>query len=433
MANTKLPFHKDFWLGKWKSLKAKLYPWLRPVVVRYRAYEAKHPRKAKVFLWTGLAGLAGIGAISLLVLLVYFGAFGPLPTYAGLKDLNQNIASEVYSADGKILGKYYIENRLPASLEDISPHIVNALISTEDARFFEHGGIDFRAWVRVFLRTVLLRDDSGGGGSTLSQQLAKNLYPRKRYSILTIPVAKVREIFIAHRLERVYDKNELLALYLNTVPFGDNVFGIKVAAQHFFGTTPKDIKLEEAAVLIGMLKANTAYNPARHPERALNRRNTVLRQMVKYGHLDTLAFDSLSQLPLDLKYSTEGHNEGLATYFRGHLRLELEEELKKYTRPDGRPYNLYTDGLKIYTTIDAQMQRYAEQAVREQMKQVQKTFYEHFKYYNKALPWGSNSLLQKAKTASKRYERLKARGLGEAEIDSNFATPVPMTIFSWET
>ncbi len=433
MANTKLPFHKDFWLGKWKSFKAKLYTWFRPLIVRYRTCEARHPRRAKVFLWTGLAGLAGVGIILLLVLLVYLGAFGPLPSYADLNDLNQNIASEIYSGDGELLGKYYIENRLPADLADISPLIIDALISTEDARFFEHGGIDLRAWVRVFLRTVLLLDKSGGGGSTLSQQLAKNLYPRKRFSILTIPVAKVREIFIANRLEHVYDKNELLALYLNTVPFGDNVFGIKVAAQHFFDTTPSAIKVEEAAVLVGMLKANSAYNPARHPERALNRRNTVMAQMVKYGRLDTLTFDSLSQLPIDLKYSTEGHNEGLATYFRGNLRLVLEKELKNYTKSDGRPYNLYTDGLKIYTTINAKMQQYAEEAVNEQMMAVQKTFNEHFKYYKRALPWGSNHLLQKAIKGSKRYERLIARGLGKTEIDSVFNMPVPMTIFSWET
>jgi penicillin-binding protein 1A len=433
MADFKSLTHKNFWLAKWRVLKVRLYPYFRPMIVRYRAYEARHPRKGKVFLWTGLAGVVGFGGLLFFVALVYLGAFGPLPTYAGLNDLNQNIASEVYSGDGELLGKYYIENRRPAGLEDISPNIIDALISTEDARFFEHGGIDLRAWVRVFLRTVLLQDESGGGGSTLSQQLAKNLYPRKRYSILTIPVAKVKEVFIANRLEHVYDKNELLALYLNTVPFGDNVFGIKVAAQHFFGTTPNDIKVEEAAVLIGMLKANSAYNPARHPERALSRRNTVLGQMVKYGRLDSLAFDSLSQLPIKLKYSTEGHNEGLATYFRGNLRLELEEKLKNYTKPDGRPYNLYTDGLKIYTTINAKMQQYAEEAVAEQMKVVQKSFDEHFKNYKGAIPWGSDDLLQKTKRASERYQRLKERGFSEAEIDSNFATPVPMTIFSWET
>jgi len=433
MADFKSLIRKDFWIGKWQSLKVMLYPYLRSQIARYRAYEAKHPRKAKLFLWIGLPGIAGFGSLLFFLALIYVGAFGWLPSYAALKDLNQNIASEVYSADGELLGKFYLENRLPADLEDVSPYIINALISTEDARFFEHGGVEVRAWGRVFLRTVLMRDESAGGGSTLSQQLAKNLYPRKRYSILTIPVAKMKEIIIANRLEHVYDKNELLALYLNTVPFGDNVFGIKVAAQHFFSTTPKDIKVEEAAVLIGMLKANSAYNPARHPVRALSRRNTVLAQMMKYGHLDSLELDSLSQLPIELKYSTESHNEGLATYFRANLQLELEEELKKYTKPDGRPYNLYTDGLKIYTTINAKMQRYAEEAVAEQMKNVQKNFDEHFKGYNNAIPWGTDELLQQTKRASERYLRLKKKGLSEAEIDSNFATPVPMTIFSWET
>ncbi|MEZ4963109.1 MAG: transglycosylase domain-containing protein [Saprospiraceae bacterium] len=424
---------KSFWAHQWQTLKVVLYPYLRPAILRYRGFATRHPKLAKPLLISALAAVLGLFAVLFFLSLIYFGFFGKLPSKADLQDINQNIASEVYSADSVLLGKYYIENRLPADLENVSPAIINALVATEDARFFEHGGIDFRAWIRVFLRTILMQDESAGGGSTISQQLAKNLYPRKRFGKLTVPIAKIKEMFIANRLESAYSKNEILALYLNTVPFGDNVFGIKVAAQRFFDATPENIKVEEAAVLIGMLKANTAYNPARNPQRAQERRNVVMAQMVKYNYLDTLAFDSLKQLPIILKYNTESHNEGIGTYFREHLRLELEDLLKNQTKPDGRPYNLYTDGLKIYTTINSKMQQYAEEAVNQHMKDLQKIFIDHFKGYSNAVPWGTDDLLQQTKRGSERYKILKEKGLSEADIDSSFAIPVNMTIFTWDT
>ncbi len=430
MKDFKTYFQKDFWLSKWNNFISN--PRVKPWYEKYKKYEDKNPLLAKVLLAGGSLGVAGFTALVLLFLLTFIGVFGSIPSVRALEEVNQNIASEVFSEDGVLLGKYFIENRLPSELEDISPHLINALISTEDARFFEHGGIDFKAWLRVIFRTILMSDESGGGGSTLSQQLAKNLFPRKRLWILTLPVAKIKEMVIATRLERAYDKNELLALYLNTVPFGDNVFGINVAAKRFFDTSVTDIKLEEAAVLIGMLKANTAYNPVRNPERSHERRNTVLSQMVKYGHITEAELDSLSQLPLELKYSAEGHLEGLATYFREHLRLELENELQKFKKPDGRPYNLYRDGLKIYTTINSKMQQYAEEAVNEHMKDVQKSFVSHFKGYKNATPWGSDELLAQTKKSSERYKLLKEAGFSQAEIDSNFVTPVRMTIFSWD-
>jgi penicillin-binding protein 1A len=425
--------HKTPLPAKWQALKTAVYPYLQPYFERYRAYEARRPRRAKALLIGGSVVAGGFACAFLFWLLIILGVFGRMPSRADLRNLNQNIASEVYSQDSVLLGKYFIENRLPADLEDISPFVIDALISTEDARFFEHGGIDFRAAFRVLFRTILQGDESSGGGSTLSQQLAKNLYPRKKLGFLTMPVAKIKEMIIAKRLESVYNKTQLLALYLNTVPFGENAFGIRIAAERYFDTTPKDLKIEEAATLVGMLKAPTAYNPSRNPERSKERRNTVLAQMVKYKKIDQATCDSIKQLPIVLKYHYESHNEGLATYFREHLRLELEAALKKFSHPDGRPFNLYTDGLKIYTTINAKMQQYAEEAVREQMKEVQKSFIDHFRGYSDALPWGSNDLLEQQKKATRRYQHLKERGLTEADIDSNFNTPIAMTVFSWET
>ncbi len=422
-----------FFKEKWQSFKTLLYPLLRPFIQRYRKLEERSPRLAKAIYWFSLLFSFGFGSVLLFIFAILIGVFGHVASKSDLRNLNQNVASEVYSADSVLLGKYFFENRLPSDLDSISPFIINALISTEDARFFEHGGVDLRATFRVLFRSILQGDESGGGGSTISQQLAKNLYPRKRLGKLTTPVAKFKEMIVARRLEKVYDKNQILALYLNTVPYGENVFGIKIAAERFFSTTPFDIKIEEAATLVGMLKANTAYNPVRNPDRAKERRNVVFGQMVKYSYLEQATADSLSKLPVVTHYYVESHDEGRATYFRETLRLQLEEELKKYNHPDGRAYNLYTDGLKIYTTIDSKMQEHAEEAVSFQMKGLQKSFFEHFKGYKDAVSYGSEDLLQQQKKLTDRYQRLKERGLSETEIDSNFLTPTKMTIFSWDT
>ncbi|MAT53226.1 MAG: penicillin-binding protein [Saprospirales bacterium] len=398
---------------------------------RWARFSKERPRTAKWLKRLGMAAGSLFLLMLLFVILVYAGAFGKLPSYAELRDINQNVASEVYSEDGELLGKFFIENRLPADLDDLPEYVINALVATEDARFFQHSGIDLRAWVRVFLRTVLLMDRTGGGGSTLSQQLAKNLYPRKDHGIFSIPVAKVKEIFIAHRLEQIYDKDQLLALYLNTVSFGENIYGIKVASQRFFGEDPKDLTVEQAAMLVGMLKGPNLYNPVRHPERAQTRRNVVLQQMSKYGYLEPADCDSLQAIPLEVNYSHESHYEGMATYFRSHLRQQLDDELSKLTKPDGRPYNLYTDGLKIYTTINSRMQRYAEEAVNRQMAEVQRQYYRHLKGRRNALPWGSNQLLRSEMKKTKRYQVWKEQGHSDEEIDSLFKLPVNMTIFDW--
>jgi penicillin-binding protein 1A len=378
--------------------------------------------------------VAGLGVLSflsvlLITALVYFEALGPVPGYPELEAISNHNASEVYAEEDVLLGRYYVENRINADFEEISPDLINALVATEDARFFEHSGIDVRAAVRVLVKSILLMDESSGGGSTLSQQLAKNLYPRQEYLILSMVVNKMREMLVARRLENVYAKEELLRLYLNTVSFGEGIFGIKVAAQRFFNKSPETLNLEEAAVLVGMLKATTYYSPVRHPENAVRRRNVVLGQMVRYGYLDTTLKDSLLQLPLEVDYQPEGNNKGLATYFREHLRHKLEELLEGHTKPDGTPYNLYTDGLRIYTSIDARMQRYAEEAVQEEMAKVQENFYQDWK---KGTPWGNQEVLERAVRQSERYQKLKAQGASQQAIEAIFQKPVLMTVFSWE-
>ncbi|MCB0650832.1 MAG: transglycosylase domain-containing protein [Saprospiraceae bacterium] len=396
-----------------------------------RKFYAFRLEKPKWYLGLKIALAAGGAAVVgmfLMAVLVYKGAFGPLPNYAELKNIRNHTASEVYAKDGVLLGKYYVENRTNADFDEISPNIINALIATEDARFFEHSGIDFRAMMRVLFKSVLLSKKSSGGGSTLSQQLAKNLYPRKNYRLLAMVINKYREAFIARRLEKVYTKEELLKLYLNTVSFSENVYGIKVASQRFFDKSPENLATEEAALLIGTLKGTSLYNPVRHPDRATERRNTVLNQMSRFGNLTEAECDSLKNIPLKLKYSQEGDNKGLATYFREHLRQELEEILADHTKPDGTSYNLYTDGLKIYTTIDASMQKYAEEAINEHMPELQKAFNKEWK---KGIPWEDNNALRNAVARSPRYKSLKAQGLSQKEIDAVFKTPVKMRVFSW--
>ncbi len=398
--------------------------------IRGRYLAVYHKRPKWVFGATIVCGLGFLGGITFLsiALLTYLGTFGPLPTYGELQNIKNYNASELYTEDGVLLGKYYVENRTNADFDEISGPVAEALIATEDARFFEHRGIDFRALMRVLVKSILMSNDASGGGSTLSQQLAKNLYPRQDYQLFATLINKLREAFVARRLEKIYTKEELLKLYLNTVPFGEDIYGIKVASQRFFSKSPKELQVEEAAVLVGMLKANTYYNPVRHPDRAKERRNTVLNQMAKYGYLEPSRLDSLTQIPLEVDYFREGNNQGLATYFREHLRQELEEILEDYRKPDGSKYNLYTDGLKIFTTIDARLQQYAEEAVEEHLSKLQEDFY---KDWRRGKPWGNKADLDRAMKRSERYQSLKAKGLSAEEIEEVFNQPVQMRIFSW--
>lgn len=387
-------------------------------------------------IWKLLVGGAGL-LISLLVLgiIIFFfavkwGLFGKLPTADAIQDFQNNTASEIYSADSVLLGKYYTQDRTDVSFGEISSNLINALIATEDVRFYEHHGVDRRSIFRVAFKTLLLMDESSGGGSTITQQLAKNIYPRENIGILTLPVAKIKEIITATRIEEVYSKEEIITLYLNTVPFGENAFGIEAASERYFSSSPADLTVEQAAVLVGMLKATTTYNPRKYPERSAARRNVVLSQMVKYGFLSPTLADSLKKEPIQLEYKYLTHNEGLATYFRAHLRQELLQWCATKTKPDGTPYNLYTDGLKIYTTLNATMQSYAEEAVKEQMSGLQKQFYAHWKGRR---PWyRDEGALLKAIYNAPRYQQLKEKGLEEEEIQEIFKQPVEMKIYTWE-
>lgn len=407
---------------KWKTR-------FQPVYEKWLVVKEQYPKGAWVALIGGSLGIFGFLFVTLFYISIRFEFFDTLPTVQELEQIENSNASQVYTEDGQVLGKYYLQNRINASLDEISPDLLNALVATEDVRFFDHDGVDFKAWFRVFFKSVLMQDESSGGGSTLSQQLAKNLFKRKRYSFLSLPVNKVREMIIAKRLERIYEKEELLTLYLNTVSFSDNTFGVKVASKRFFNTNPKDIKLEEAAVLVGTLKGTTFYNPLTHPDRAKERRNTVLSQMVKYGYLTKNSADSIQAKPMKLRYSTEGNTEGSGTYFREHLRQELKQLLKGKKKSDGTAYSIYTDGLKIYTTIDANMQRYAEEAVAEHMKKLQADFFKHWK---KGPSREVRKEIEKIVQKTPLYKRLKKEGKPQSVIDSLFRKKRPMTIFTWD-
>ncbi|MFZ2899135.1 MAG: transglycosylase domain-containing protein [Saprospiraceae bacterium] len=368
-------------------------------------------------------------ASSALILSVHWGAFGPLPKKEDLRNITHYLASEVYANDGSLLGRYYFENRSDVSYEQISPSLVQALVATEDERYFEHHGFDLRSWARVAYKSVLLKDRSSGGGSTISQQLAKNLYPREDYGKASLLINKLREVLIAIRLERIYSKEEILEIYLNTVPFSENTYGVKVAAHRFFNTTPGQLSPEQSAVLVGMLKATTSFNPVANLERSMQRRNWVLEQMAKNGYLSPALADSLQQEPICLEYTPLNTDGGQATHFREYLRQEMKSLLKDLRKPNGMAYNLYTDGLRIHTSIDPDMQQYAEEAMKEHMRELQKSFAKHL---NGADPWEVQTTYDLALFNSSRYQRYMEQGLCEDEIDSLFSIPQDMTVFSWD-
>ncbi|MBN2612639.1 MAG: transglycosylase domain-containing protein [Bacteroidales bacterium] len=364
-----------------------------------------------------------------LFLLVYAGLFGRLGTVKELAGIQHYLASEIYSADNVLLGKYYIQNRTNVVYKNIPEFFINALVATEDARFYSHNGIDKRSLLRVAFKSILLQKEESGGGSTLSQQLAKNLFPRKKYLMFSMPINKFREMILAVRLEKAYNKQDILELYLNTVSFGENTYGIESATHQYFRKKPEKLKPEESALLVGMLKATYVYNPQVHPENALKRRNTVFSQMIKYGYLDKAKADSLKQIPLKLNYTKYTHNEGPAPYFREHLRLELVKWFKEHPKPDGTKYNIYTDGLKIYTTINADLQQYAEEAVQAHLKYLQKLFDQSWKNTE---PWGKDeSIILNQVRKSARYESLKKKGMSDEAIMNVMAKPVKTEIFTW--
>ena len=306
-----------------------------------------------------------IGLLALFFLLISLGWIGYMPSFTELENPDANLATEVISADGELLGTYYLENRSNCKYKDLSQSLKDALIATEDSRFYKHSGVDAKALFRVGVG-VLTRHHKGGG-STITQQLAKNLFPRdQRMNKLKLVFFKFKEWVVATKLERKYSKDEILAMYFNTVDFGNNAVGIKSAARTYFDKQPSEINTEEAALLVGMLKAPTQYSPRRHYQASLGRRNVVLGQMEKYGFLSKADADSIKQIPIDLSnFRSQAHYAGLATYFREYLRLFLKEWSREHPKQDGSFYDIYCDGLRIYTTIDSRMQRHAEAAVKE--------------------------------------------------------------------
>lgn len=376
------------------------------------------------------AFIVGFILFALFFMAVYFGFTGHVPSTRQLKEIANPQASEVFSEDGKLLGRYYVENRSNVRFEKISPNVIEALIATEDARFYEHRGIDEIALMRVFVKSIILQDRSAGGGSTISQQIAKNLFPRNDLGIISMPVNKLREAIIAYRLERIYSKEEILTLYLNTVSFSENIFGIELAAERYFSKNPGELNLEEAAVLIGMLQANNRYNPRMNPENSKERRNVVISQMVKNEYLTEAEGDSVMNLPLEINYRRISYNEGPAAYFVEMLKPELLEWCATHTKENDEPYNLYTDGLKISTTINYDYQYFARQSVTEYMENLQNVFDNHWK---DADPWHRNpNILERAIHRSDRYKNLKEKGLSEEQIMESFNQPITTRLFTWD-
>jgi penicillin-binding protein 1A len=376
-----------------------------------------------VVLILALALMLFIGSIRL-------GFFGALPGMEELKRLESNTAARILASDGELLGLYYVQNRTHTELSKLPGYLVNALIATEDTRFYRHHGIDFRGTIRVLVKSILLGDRSSGGGSTISQQLAKNLFPRKDFGLLSLPVAKVREMLIARRLEKAYSKSELLELYLNTVSFGENTYGIETASLTFFSKNSGSLLMEESAMLIGMLKASTTYNPRLNPEAARERRNVVLQQMFKYDYLDKQQADSLQELPVKLSYRKLDHISGPAPYFREYIRQELGQILEDIDRETGTRYNLYTDGLTIQTTLNFNLQRHTEKSVQEHFTMLQQAFR---KSWNGNEPWRRDfSLASLQITQSQAYQSLIKTGLSHNQAIQAMKQRHPSKVFTWQ-
>lgn len=383
--------------------------------------------------------LFAILSVILLFVLISSGKLGYMPTFEELENPQSNLASQIISADGELLGKYYIENRTNVTYKQLDTNLVNALLATEDIRFREHSGIDFRAIGRAIAGA--LSGNNKGGGSTITQQFAKLLFHDQPDSKLKRLVQKLNEWVIATRLEQRYSKEEIITLYLNKFDFVNNAVGIQSASKIYFNTNTDSLRLEQATVLIGMLKNPALYNPVRRPDTVFHRRNTVLSQMLKYGFISQEVYDSVKILPVDMsQFGRQSHITGHATYFREHLRGILKTWCKEHYKADGTPYDLYKDGLKIYTTIDSRMQQYAEEAVVEHLStDLQPTFFKQWKGYpNAPFSFDNNAkqeiekLMNTAMRRSERYRKLKQAGVSSDSIVINFNTPTPMTVFHWK-
>lgn len=374
----------------------------------------------------------GLGVMALFFTLASWGFFGSMPSFEDLENPESNLATEVISSDGVTIGKFYNENRTPIKYEDLPQHLVRALVATEDERFYEHSGIDAK---RTF--GAALKLGSNGGASTLTQQLAKLLFHGEGSSFKPFRIIqKVKEWIIAVKLERQYTKNEIIAMYLNKADFVNTAVGIRSASKVYFGKEPRDLTVDEAAMFVGMLKNPSLYNPLRRAEKVRLRRNTVLGQMVRNGILDPKTKEYLSQQPIVLHFHPESHKEGTATYFREFLREYMKNWAKENKKPDGSDWDIYSDGLKIYTTIDSKIQQHAEEAVAAHMKNLQKQFFEEQKDnknapFLKITPEETKRIMDKAMRSSERWRVMKDLDKTEDEIIASFDIKTKMKVFSW--
>ena len=423
-------------------------------------------------LWT--INFCGVALVMLIGVMIYHGYIGYMPPVEGLLNPEDRFASRLFTSDGVEMGRFYQSrnNRVYADYSEISPNVINALIATEDERFMQHSGIDIMALSRVLFKTILLRQKNAGGGSTITQQLAKQLYSPESDGLMDRFIQKPVEWAIAVKLERYYTKEEIIKMYLNQFDFLNNAVGIKTAAHVYFNTTPDSLKIEQAAMLVGMAKNPSLYNPVRadRKDAAVGRRNVVLQQMLKADLITEAECDSLCALPLDVKFTKVDHKDGIAPYFREAVRLMMQAKeprrgdypdwdqqrfvddsiqwatnplygwVEKNPKPDGTKYNIYTDGLRIYTSIDSRMQKYAEEAVIDHLKNTLQPQFDREK--GSRGPYTTNSaelgqltprkLIDRAIRQSERYRVLKNAGMSDAEIMEEFDKPVDMTVFSYD-
>lgn len=392
------------WANYLKELKNKF-----KVLV---SFVKKHPFKSIFY-----AMLTGLSFTILLVLLTYLGAFGKLPSKDFLLQLKTPLTSTLYASNKEQIGLYFLQNRTNVDSIEVPLALKNALIATEDNRFYEHNGIDYKSYGRVFIKSVILRQNAGGG-STLTQQVAKNTFGRERHFMLTTPINKIKEVFIAKRLEEIYTKDEILLLYLNTVTFGENIYGIEKAALRFFNKRAKKLSISESATLVGLLKAPTYYSPRVHPDRATIRRDVVLQQMVKYNYL-TPEQQKTAQIPLKLKYQEPKKLSSLTTYFKEYVEKEFNAWAAENPAADGHIYNLESDGLKIYSTLNTSVQKSSEKAMLRQMESLQKLMNQHWDALS--TEGGKEALLKKLLNQTASVKQWKAEGKSDLEIQKLIA------------
>jgi len=395
---------------------------------------APNYRSAKIFFWSLFA--LGILAITAVFSFAALGFLGPMPDLQQLENPKTNLATQIISSDGEILGKYFFnDNRTPITYEELPQNIVQALIATEDERFYSHSGIDFRGTLRAVAYL-----GKRGGASTITQQLARQLFVgvRSRNKVEAI-TQKIKEWVLAVKLERRYTKKEIIAMYLNIYDFGYQADGVQSAAKIYFNKTPMTLSIEESATLVGMLKNSSLYNPRRRPERVKQRRNVVFQQMYRNDYITKEERDSLQQLPLEIDFTPDSHREGLATYFRAYLLEFMRKWVQENPKPDGEKYNIFRDGLRIYTTLDARLQALGEAAVNEHMANLQEEFFlQNTPQANPTAPFLDlregeiDTLLKRTAMRSERWRALRASGKQEDSIWASFKEPTPMTVFSWK-